>query len=339
MKMRRYLAAALILFFSVSSAIAAPCDEPGGDCGGTPGPEYENSKSKQFAQKFLNFNASNQGQGRDARKKSATPTSTRLSNQTNPGLPLSAIEAANRSLDSGAVAMKQSQNDNVLFPEQAQTIAISSKDRNRFVCTTGNMEAVRYSDEKYILPPEIDGNEAFIKLEFEVSSAGEVNYSELPTEFFIKCGGETYTIIAHPSQGLSAKTFYLVSPSAQAAAEREQSELAFQALSIDDAVARIVELTMKDETPKSWTTLALETKKSPIDGVFVEQTGNWYIKGIEARVSLYRAYAAKDVEVTEWDFLTPDFVVNPVGISVRSHQIASGQYTPVVIVEKMRERE
>lgn len=332
--MKKYLVGLSIVFFWATAAAAATCDEQPGECGESAEPGYETSKSKQFAQKFLNYSAAQEAQ--EGRKKRSNPP-PRLNQQANPGLSLSAIEAANRALDSGGATASHMQQANVLFPEQPQTIAISSRDRNRFVCTTGTVEAVRYSDEKFILS-EIDGNEAYIKLEFEVSSAGEINYSEIPTDIFFKCGGETYSVIAHPSTDLSARTFYLVSPAAQAAGEQERSAAEFSALAIDDAIARIVELVMKDETPKSWSSLPRETKKSPIADVFIEQTGSWYIRGIEAKVSLYRAYAARDVSVTEWDFLTPDLAVNPVGISVRRHHIPSGQFTPVVIVEKMRER-
>lgn len=324
------------------NTVFAECDPPG-SCGGTPGPGYENSKAKQFAQKFLDYQRpktteSQATHGPNPKSQdNRSGSKTTLTKQANGSLSLSALEAANKLLEKGGVANKIPQKSSeVIFPEQTQTVAISAKDRNRFVCTTGPMEAIRYSEEKYIMT-EIDGNEGYIKFQFEVSSSGDVNYTEIPSEFFIKCGGETYSIIAYPTPKLSAKTYYLVSPASQAAAAEKASGTDFSALSIDDAVARITELTFKDQTPTNWTTLPLDKRNVRIEGLSLEQTGNWWIRGIDAQVSLYLVHATKDIEVSEWDFLKEDLAVNPVGISVRNHHIEAGAFTPMVIIQKVRE--
>jgi len=85
----------------------------------------------------------------------------------------------------------------VLRPERIQWVRISATDVNRIVCSSGKITDVFYSAEKGV-KVETAGHEAYLKLQVKILPDGKVEYSSIPTEVYIVCGGNTYGFIGRP---------------------------------------------------------------------------------------------------------------------------------------------
>lgn len=225
----------------------------------------------------------------------------------------------------------------VLYPEKTVYATLSSSDTNRFVCTTGEIGDIIAPEEKGVIK-EHSGNEGWVKFQIERDpSSGQLVFASFDTDIFIKCGGETYSIIGRPKQGLPAKTFYLVSPSKGQAKEAER----MSALDLDKAVAYIVQRVFLDDVPPHWEEIKIDgAKRYRVAGVLVEPVISWKIPGVDVVVRLFTLRMdAGPVRVEESDLLHPSLVVNPVGISIKTHSLDNEHpTTPAVIIERLERR-
>lgn len=226
----------------------------------------------------------------------------------------------------------------VLYPEKTVYATLSSSDTNRFVCTTGEIGDIIAPEEKGVIK-EHSGNEGWVKFQIERDPmSGKLVFASFDTDIFVKCGGETYSIIGRPKQGLPAKTFYLVSPSKGQAKEAER----MSALDLDKAVAYIVQRVFLDDVPPHWEEIKMDggQKRYRVAGVLVEPVISWKIPGVNVVVRLFTLRMdAGPVRIEESDLLHPSLVVNPVGISIKIHSLDNEHpTTPAVIIERLERR-
>lgn len=223
----------------------------------------------------------------------------------------------------------------VVFPERSTEIPLSSKDQNRIVCVNGNVEDIWTSEEKGVRA-EINENEAYVKFEFEVGPGG-VLYSEIQTEFFIRCAGETYSLIAKP-QILPPQSVYLVSKS-KPTAEDDAKAKKIKGNGVDSAVILILQDVLKDNVPDSWETRSMQYKSVSLrDNLFVNQKASWFIPGIDVFVNVFSVRTtAVAMSVEEKDFIDPRIMTNPIALSINDddHIIEGTNGGTLVIIEKL----
>jgi hypothetical protein len=226
----------------------------------------------------------------------------------------------------------------VIYPEKTVYATLSATDTNRFVCTTGEIADIIASEEKGVVK-EHSGNEGWVKFQIERDPiGGRIVFASFDTDIFIKCGGETYSVIGRPKQGIPAKTFYMVSPSKSRAKETER----MSALDLDKAVAYIAQRVFLDEVPPHWEEVKTAGyRRFKVAGVMAEHVTSWKIPGVDVIVKLFTLRAADggSVRIEESDLLNPGMVVNPVGISIRNHNLSGDRpTTPAIIIERLDRR-
>lgn len=222
----------------------------------------------------------------------------------------------------------------VIYPEKTVYTTLSATDTNRFVCTTGEIADIIAPDEKGVIK-EHGGNEGWVKFQIERDPImNKLVFASFDTDIFIKCGGETYSVIGRPKEG-PAKTFYMVSPSKSRVKEAER----MSALDLDKAVAYIAQRVFLDEVPPHWEEIKTAgSRRFKVAGVTAEHVISWKIPGVDVIVKLFtlRATDGGTVRIEESDLLHPGLIANPVGISIRNHNLSGDRpTTPAIIIERL----
>jgi conjugal transfer pilus assembly protein TraK len=149
------------------------------------------------------------------------------------------------------------------LPDQTSRIRLSNRDINHVVCEGGEIEDVKFSQEKG-LAVEKGGSDAWIKfLVKQIDDAGQVtrSYVTQPSEFFITCNGATYPLYAEPAD-IPAQTVVLA-PGARQRAKANSDLLApladeDRAVSITMAILATASASFSEVAP-SGTTIRLSS--------------------------------------------------------------------------------
>ncbi|AEH45787.1 hypothetical protein Thein_1932 [Thermodesulfatator indicus DSM 15286] len=218
----------------------------------------------------------------------------------------------------------------ILRPERIQWIKISSTDVNRIVCTNGKITDVFYSVEKGI-KVQTAGHEAYLKLQVKVLPDGKVEYSSIPTEVYVVCGGNTYGFIGRPYR-IPSRTIYLVNPAADAAKNAE-----LYAGDIDKAVVSILKKVFSDRIPPGWEKVDPVIMGKSFSNIRLRELARYRITGIGITVRVLTITAKQKTRVLEKDLLRSDITVNPIAISLEKTNLSPSETTRAVIIEKIPE--
>lgn len=227
----------------------------------------------------------------------------------------------------------------VIHPEKVTWVDISQTDANRLVCSGGKIvpEDVVYSKEKgVVIQVSKNGYEAYLKLQaVQNIDTKEVEYPKNPVEIYVSCGGETYGFIGRPKR-IPSKTIYLVSRTKKIDKGRKTS---LTTTEVDKAVIEIWKNVFLNSIPPAWE--QVRPKKVNIDLGFsvIQPLRAWTIPGVGVLVRELVVTAKTKAIVKETDLLRADLVVNPIGISVDKHNLAKGEKTRAVIIEKVLSNE
>ena len=138
----------------------------------------------------------------------------------------------------------------MVLPEATTKIFLSNRDVNRIICRNGPIKDVVYSQEKGI-SVKTENNNAFVK--FLISGnqmAGNMIYSETPSEIYVICGEDStvYTLIALPKD-IPAQTIELVSNEKQI----KKTLSIFEGLAFEKKVILLIQSAYKDDVADSFT--------------------------------------------------------------------------------------
>jgi conjugal transfer pilus assembly protein TraK len=225
-----------------------------------------------------------------------------------------------------------------VLPETTTTVKLSSSDTNRFICPVGEVKEVITSDEKGLMTKNT-GKDVYVKFKVIKHGDGSLSYSTTPTELYVVCGGNTYSMIVFPER-MPAQTIKLSSGKTDIIRENQAlySGLPFEKR-IMRAIKEIYTDTMPDsyfvtkvnKTDLSWKGLVITLKKE----VDIEGEG-MHIK--EYQVSL-KGGQNEPFKMSEKMFLKKDFSMNPVAVSVDKHTLRPGETSRVFIVEQRQEKQ
>jgi hypothetical protein len=219
-----------------------------------------------------------------------------------------------------------------LTSDQPASVTLSNRDMNRVVCLGGEMGQARYSAEKGITTDTSD-NELFIK--FLIRQQGQQQiYVTDRSEFFITCGGETFTIYATPRE-LPSQTIFLRARERQAQAVAAE----FAPLSQEDRAVRITRAVITEDYPESFRprTVSDEVLR-PFPGVAARLGRAFEIDGLPLFVEEYVVSAGTGVRLDERMFLRPEFGAGIHAITIEDPDLVAGEATRVVIVKHARRR-
>ncbi len=231
-----------------------------------------------------------------------------------------------------------------VHPDRTVWITLSNTDVNRVVCQAGDISDVFYSQEKGILV-KVSGGDAFIKFRVRVDQeTGRVDRVTVPSEFYVRCAGETYSFIARP-RPVPARTVYLVSE----AKRRKPPEEITKKNTLDEALVSIVRDVFLDRIPPSWERVEkfdavilnrlLKADAGTVYDVRIVEKARYRIPGLPLLVRIFRVELPAGVvpyaTINEKVLLDPRVTKNPVAISLLDHWIRAKSHTRAVIVERV----
>ena len=133
-----------------------------------------------------------------------------------------------------------------VMPEVAQPVELSSSDVNRIICQ-GEIKDVVYSREKGITV-KFSGRDVFVKFRTGLKD-GKTTYSTTPSEIFVVCGDNVYSLIALPKR-IPARSIRL-SPGKTENIRKNRS--LFGALPFEKKVLSAIRSLYTEEIPESFT--------------------------------------------------------------------------------------
>ncbi len=222
----------------------------------------------------------------------------------------------------------------IILPEVAQPVDLSSSDVNRITCQ-GEIRDVVYSREKGI-SVKFSGRDAFIKFRTGLKD-GKTTYSTTPSEIFVVCGDNVYSLIAVPRR-IPARSVRL-SPGKMENIRKNRSLLG--ALPFEKKVLSAIRSLYTEEIPESFTVSTPNRRIDLFRDLDVVLARIAVIEGEGFQVKEYRGIIAqgeKDkIEFSEKDFLRSEISVNPIAVSLDKLILKKGEILRAFIVEPHRE--
>jgi len=218
-----------------------------------------------------------------------------------------------------------------VLPEIATHVRLSSTDVNRIVCPS-DIHDVVFSKEKGV-EVKVNGRNAFVKFLVKKEPGGKEKYSKTPTELFVVCGGDVYTLITQPAR-IPSRTIRLSSGSGKRI--KENLEL-MTSLPFEKKILSVIKSMYTGDIPDSFLVRSVDGPVVDINGlavrlkriVEVEGAG---LRGREFSVTLKERDTLK---LSEKDFLSPAITTKPLGITLDKLRLDNADDTArLFIVER-----
>ena len=228
----------------------------------------------------------------------------------------------------GAVAKAE-----IIPPEVVTTVAMSNRDVNRVVCTSGNINDVYYSQEKGVLVTN-DGKNAYVK--FVIKNDGfKESHVSIRTELYIVCNGSVFTLMVEP-KNIEAQTHRLSSGTEN---NMKSNISLLGPLAEEERALYLTMAVLKDDIPDSFTEkkepmYSREWRFDVIDGAEVAKERTINVDGLGLFLTEYRIKARNELYLKESLFLQQFFGSNMFSITVDPLHIKPGQVARVLVVEK-----
>lgn len=217
----------------------------------------------------------------------------------------------------------------VALPDQITSIKLSNKDINRINCQRGSIKDTFFSEEKGITV-DVKGNNAFIKFKI-LKNGAKTTYATNPSEFYIACGGDVYTLIAQPKT-IPAQTITL------GGGVSETMKKTITLMEGMDREERIIFLTKAAFNDDQSALEVFKTEKAQhnvvvYEGMQIEQIRKIRALGAGLELFEYVITAEHDLAVHESDFLRSEFGENIAAISVLPHRLTTGQKARLFVIQ------
>ena len=217
-------------------------------------------------------------------------------------------------------------------PEGTSQVFLSSSDINRVICPVEIKDAI-YSKEKGLTVRLAEQN-AFVKW-LVVKKEGKDFYATTPSELYIVCGQNVYTLIAVPKR-IPAQTIQLSSGKADAI----KTNLAlFQEVPFEKKILTLIKRIYTDNLPDSFTVERVNKTYPVFQDVSLVLYAVVTVEGEGLRVKEYRARIAEGAKqdaflLKEKDFLATDLASRPVAISIDVLHLKKGATSRIFVVER-----
>ena len=221
-----------------------------------------------------------------------------------------------------------------IMPEVAQPVELSNSDVNRITCQ-GEIKDVVYSKEKGI-SVKFSGKDAFVKFRTGLKD-GKTTYNTTPSEIFVVCGDNVYSLIAIPKR-IPARSVRL-SPGKMENVRKNRSLLG--ALPFEKKVLTAIRSLYTEEIPDSFTVSTPNRRIDLFRDLDLILARIAVVEGEGIQVKEYRGTIAgenKDrIELSEKDFLRNEISTDPIAISLDRLILKKGEILRAFVVEPHRE--
>jgi len=223
-----------------------------------------------------------------------------------------------------------------VMPEVAQPVELSSSDVNRITCQ-GEIKDVVYSREKGITV-KFSGRDAFVKFRTGLKD-GKTTYSTTPSEIFVVCGDNVYSLIALPKR-IPARSIRL-SPGKTENIRKNRS--LFGALPFEKKVLSAIRSLYTEEIPESFTVSTPNKRIDLFRDLDLVLARVAVVEGEGIQVKEYRGTLAdgdKDrIELGERGFLRNEISTDPIAVSLDRLVLKKGEILRAFVVEPHREEQ
>lgn len=224
----------------------------------------------------------------------------------------------------------------MVIPEVTTPVEMSASDLNRITCPVEIKDAITSSEKGLII--KITGRDAFIKFKVLKSPEGKVKYTTTPTEIFVVCGDNTYSLVAFPGKGPS-RTIRLSSGESK---KIKDNQSIYSGLPFEKKVIRAIKDIFTEQIPDSYTI----TKVNRIAGNYSEfnliHRRSIAIEGEGLNVNEFEASlkpGKSQFKLNEKFFINKAFSGNPVAVSLEKQILYPGESTRIFIVGQRQEKQ
>jgi len=223
----------------------------------------------------------------------------------------------------------------VIPPEVATKIRLSSSDLNRISCSSEIRDALTSTEKGVVI--KITGKDAFVK--FKVTKRGDqLVYTNTPTELYVVCGDETYSMVAVP-QRVPSQTIRL--SSGREKKIKDNASL-YSGLPFEKMMLKAIQDVFTEQIPDSYTITKMDKRFDSYREIRMVLKRVVDVEGEGLRIKEYLVSAkdgVKEFRMNEKLFIRTELAENPVAISIERHILRAGDTTRAFVVEQRGERQ
>ena len=223
----------------------------------------------------------------------------------------------------------------VIPPEVATKIRLSSSDLNRISCSSEIKDALTSTEKGVVI--KITGKDAFVK--FKVMKRGDkLVYSTTPTELYVVCGDETYSMVAVP-QRVPSQTIRLSSGKER---KIKDNVALYSGLPFEKMMLKAIQDVYTEQIPDSYTVTKTDKRLDTYKEVRMVLKRVVDVEGEGFRIKEYLVSlkdGVKEFKMNEKMFIRTELTVNPVAISLERHILRAGDTIRAFVVEQRAERQ
>lgn len=223
----------------------------------------------------------------------------------------------------------------VIPPEVATKIRLSSSDLNRISCSSEIKDALTSTEKGVVI--KITGKDAFVK--FKVTKRGDkLVYSTTPTELYVVCGDETYSMVAVP-QRIPSQTIRLSSGKER---KIKDNVALYSGLPFEKMMLKAIQDVYTEQIPDSYTVTKMEKRFDSYREIRLVLKRVVDVEGEGLRIKEYLVSlkdGIKEFKMNEKMFIRTELAENPVAVSIERHVLRPGDTARAFVVEQRGERQ
>ena len=222
----------------------------------------------------------------------------------------------------------------VVLPEATTTVRLSSSDMNRISCPADIREALTSTEKGLTI--KITGKDAFVK--FKVIKKGDkFVYSTTPTELYVVCGDETFSMVIFP-QRIPSQTIRLTSGKDR---KIKENQSLYVGLPFEKKVLKAVKDVYTENIPDSYSINKKEKQFLLFREIRLILKRTVDIEGEGLRIKEYQVALrgeTTEFKLNEKMFLKTELAENPIAISLERHILRTGDTARVFVVEQRADK-
>lgn len=244
------------------------------------------------------------------------------------------VQKQKAAIDQGVEQPTAGEFPTVVLPEATTSVRLSSSDMNRISCPADIREALTSTEKGLTI--KITGKDAFVK--FKVTKKGDkFTYSTTPTELYVVCGEETFSMVIFP-QRIPSQTIRLTSGK-----ERKIKEnlSLYAGLPFEKKALKAIKDVYTENIPDSYSVSKKEKRFLSYKEIILTLKRTVDIEGEGLRIKEYEASLrgeTTEFKLNEKMFLKTELAENPVAVSLERHILRTGDTSRLYVVEQRAEK-
>lgn len=222
----------------------------------------------------------------------------------------------------------------VVLPEATTSVRLSSSDMNRISCPADIREALTSTEKGLTI--KITGKDAFVK--FKVTKKGDkFTYSATPTELYVVCGEETFSMVIFP-QRIPSQTIRLTSGKDK---KIKENLSLYAGLPFEKKALKAIKDVYTENIPDSYTVSKKEKRFLSYKEIILTLKRTVDIEGEGLRIKEYEVSLrgeTTEFKLNEKMFLKTELAENPVAVSLERHILRVGDTSRLYVVEQRAEK-